>query len=41
MSNIKVIGKIGNFTTIKAERKKGTLFLYPEATGFLIHELEK
>ena len=39
MSNIKVIGKIGNFTTIKAEREKGTLFLYPEAKGYLIHEL--
>ena len=41
MSDIKIIGKIGQFTTTTSDNTdKGILFLYPEAKGFDIHELK-
>ena len=42
MSDIKIIGKIGQFSITKQDSiQKGKLFLYPEAKGFEIHELKK
>ena len=41
MPDIKIIGKIGQFTITKQDNIQiGTLFLYPEAKGFDIHELK-